>query len=166
MTSEDVTRLIPLKIAVPVTAFNVVEEGILALIYRLRNLWRHTQLAGREDFDRACFLISGDETTTTERYAVAFFQGTQLFALRRLKFFNAKSEAVSDDEMWLARLLVALYSEDYTSARYLMALRIAPAGQRRLMFLTQGLADRLCAETVSAAGETQTPVSRPGHKRR
>jgi hypothetical protein len=150
MTSKDATSAIPLRIMSTMTAINVVEDGIPVLVHRLRNLWRHTQLAGRQDFDRACFLISGDDTTTIERYAAAFFQGTQLFALRRLKFFNAKSEAVSDDEMWLARLLVALYSEDYSSARYLMALRIAPAGQRRLMFLAQGLAKRLCADAVSA----------------
>jgi hypothetical protein len=127
------------------------DERTLGLIGRLRGLWRHTQLNGREDFDRACFLISGDETTTTERYAAAFFQGTQLFALRRLKFFNTKSASVSADEMWLARLLLALYGKDYTSARYLMALRIAPAGRRRLMFLAQGLADRLCTECGPAA---------------
>ncbi len=121
------------------------DQRTLAIVRRLRALWRHTQLSGREDFDRACFLIAGDESTTIERYAAAFFQGTQLFALRRLKFFNTKSDAVSDDEMWLARLLLALYSEDHTSARYLMAIRIAPAGHRRLMFLAQGLASHLCA---------------------
>jgi hypothetical protein len=120
------------------------------VVRRLRALWRHAQLSGREDFDRACFLIAGDDSTTIERYAVAFFQGTQLFALRRLRFFNTKSDAVSDDEMWLARLLLALYSEDHTSARYLIALRIAPAGRRRLMFLAQGLAVRLCAGSTRA----------------
>lgn len=120
------------------------DERTLNLVRRLRALWRHTQLSGREDFDRACFLIAGEDSVAIERYAAAFFQGTQLFALRRLKFFNTKSDAVSDDEMWLARLLLALYSEDHTSARYLMALRIAPAGHRRLMFLAQGLASHLC----------------------
>ena len=126
------------------------DQRTLALVRALRVLWRHTQLSGREDFDRACFLISGDESTTIERYAAAFFQGTQLFALRRLRFFNTKSDAVSDDEMWLARMLLALYSEDHTSARYLMALRIAPAGHRRLMFLAQGLAFHLCAGSMVA----------------
>lgn len=62
------------------------DQRTLAIVRRLRALWRHTQLSGREDFDRACFLIAGDESTTIERYAAAFFQGTQLFALRRLKF--------------------------------------------------------------------------------
>jgi hypothetical protein len=120
----------------------------LDLVRRLRVLWRHAQLSGGVDFDRACFLIAGDESITIERYAAAFFQGTQLFALRRLRFFNTKSDAVSDDEMWLARLLLALYSEDHTSARYLIALRIAPAGHRRLMFLAGGLACRVCAEVT------------------
>jgi hypothetical protein len=114
------------------------------LLAALRDLWRRTQLSGRGDFDRACLLISGDETTTVERYASAFFQGAQIFARRRMTFFNSRSEAYSEDEMWLARILQALHNEDYTSARYLMALRIAPDGARRLMFLAQGLAARLC----------------------
>jgi hypothetical protein len=64
-----------------------------------------------------------------------------------MRFFNAKAQSVSEDEMWLARLLQALNAEDYANARYLMALRISPDGRRRLMFLAQGLAATLCAET-------------------
>jgi hypothetical protein len=144
---NELTQIIPFSRGEFVTRASFVPDArTLDLVRRLRALWRHTQLRGRDDFDRACFLIGGDDSTTIERYAVAFFQGTQLFALRRLRFFNTKSDAVSDDEMWLARLLLALYSEDHTSARYLIALRIAPAGHRRLMFLAQGLACRLCAE--------------------
>lgn len=150
-SDEIMQTVIPFR-GTPPRGIVLVDDRMLALIARLRTLWRHSQLSGREDFDHACVLISGDDNTTIERYAAAFFQGTQLFALRRLKFFNAKAQAVSEDEMWVARLLMALYSEDYTSARYLMALRISPEGRRRLMFLAQGLAARLCAESVAPAG--------------
>jgi hypothetical protein len=122
----------------------VLGERMMELVRALRRLWRRCQLAGRDDFDRACLLIAGHDRASAERYAAAFFQGVQIFARCRLRFFNAKSDAVSDDEMWLARILVSLDTKDYTSARYLMALRIAPEGHRRLMFLAQGLADRLC----------------------
>jgi hypothetical protein len=124
------------------------------LIRVLRVLWRRSQLSGRDDFDRACLLIAGSETTTVERYAAAFFQGVQIFARRNLRFFNTKSEAVSEDEMWLARILLALHGEDYTSARYLMALRVAPEGHRRLGFLAQGLARGLCGEpAIGGSGD-------------
>lgn len=123
-----------------------VDERTLALIGALRRLWRRAQLSHIEDFDHACALIASDRSSSNERYSAAFFQGAQLFSLRRLTFYTAKSEAVSEDEMWLARLLQALYSQDHTSARYLMALRIAAPGHRRLMFLAQGLAAGLCAE--------------------
>lgn len=126
------------------------DSGIMELIRRLRVLWRRCQLSGRDDFDRACLLIAGDETTTAERFAAAFFQGAQIYARCRLRFFNAKSAEVSDDEMWLARLLLSVHAEDYTSARYLMALRIAPEGRRRLMFLGEGLAGHLCAAQAGA----------------
>jgi len=120
-----------------------IDGKTLELVWALRDLWRRTQLAGRGDFDRACMLIAGDRDTTVERYASAFFQGAQIFARRRMQFFNAKSESVSDDEMWLARILQALHKADYTSARYLMALRIDLEGRRRLMFLAQGLSAHL-----------------------
>jgi len=138
-----------------------VDERTLVLIGRLRGLWRHSQLTRRDDFDRACLLLAGDEGMTIERYAVAFFQGAQIFALRRLTFFNAKSTAVSEDEMWLSRILLALYSQDYTSARYLVALRIAPAGHRRLMFLAQGLAKGLCAQFSAGAEQDRGHSLRP-----
>lgn len=120
------------------------DRRTLELVRRLRVLWRHSQLSRRDDFDRACLLIAGDNTTTVERYASAFFQGAQIFARRRLRFFNGKSVSLSDDEMWLARILQALDCGDDVSARYLMALRIAPEGRRRLMFLAQGLTTHLC----------------------
>lgn len=138
-----------------------VDERTLALIRALRGLWRRAQLTHREDFDHACSLIAGDRSTTNERYSAAFFQGAQMFALRRLRFFNAKSDAVSEDEMWLARLLQALYSQDHTSARYLMALRIAPPGHRRLMFLAQGLAAGLCADLSSDTGRDRETTPGP-----
>jgi hypothetical protein len=119
------------------------DAEMLCVLRALRDLWRRTQLAGRGDFDRACLLIGGNATTTAERYASAFFQGAQIFARRRMTFFNSRSATFSDDEMWLARILQALHNEDHTSARYLMALRIAPDGARRLMFLAQGLASHL-----------------------
>jgi hypothetical protein len=122
------------------------------LIRELRVLWRRSQLSRRDDFDHACLLIAGDEEATVERYAAAFFQGVQLFAHRSLRFFNAKSGAVSDDEMWLARILLALEAEDYASARYLMVLRVAPEGRRRLLFLAQRLAGILCGRTAIGHG--------------
>lgn len=125
------------------------DEVTRSIISALRDLWRKTQLSGRGDFDRACLLIAGDEGITADRYASAFFQGAQIFAHRRMIFLNAKASSVSDDEMWLARLLQMLHGGDYASARYLLAMRIAPEGRRRLMFLAQGLASHLCPETLA-----------------
>jgi hypothetical protein len=120
-----------------------VDGETLALVRRLRVLLRECQLSPRIDFDRACSLIAGDVTTTTERYAAAFFQGLQLFATRRLRFFPAKADAVSEDEMWLARLLQALNADDFATAKYLMALRVVGKGHRRLLFLAEKLAQIL-----------------------
>lgn len=136
-------NVVPLMGACAAIGQPAPQGELLRVLRALRDLWGRTQLGGRGDFDRACMLIAGDETTTVERYAAAFFQGAQIFAKRRMTFFNSRSDSFSDDEMWLARILQALHNEDYTSARYLMALRIAPDGARRLMFLAQGLASHL-----------------------
>jgi hypothetical protein len=138
-------NVIPLaRAAMPGSAEIRVDADTLELVRQARVLLRQSQLRGRNDFDRACSLIAGDQSTTTERYAEAFFQGLRSFALRRLRFFPAKADTVSGDEMWMARLFIALRAEDYTSAKYLMALRVAPVGHRRLLFLAERLANVLC----------------------
>lgn len=138
-------NVIPLaRAAMPQTSEIRVDADMLELVRQARVLLRRSQLMRRNDFDRACSLIAGDKNTTVERYAAAFFQGLQIFALRRMQFFPAKADTVSQDEMWLARLLTALKAEDFTSAKYLMALRVAPVGHRRLLFLAEKLAENLC----------------------
>jgi hypothetical protein len=146
------SNVIPLaRAAMPGSTDIRVDARTLELVRQARVLLRQSQLQPRDDFDRACSLIGGDKSTTTERYAAAFFQGLQLFALRRLRFFPAKADTVSNDEMWLARLLMALRDEDYTNAKYLMALRVAPPGHRRLLFLAERLAQILCPADLPQA---------------
>jgi hypothetical protein len=146
-------NVIPLaRAAMPLSDEIRVDAETLELVRQARVLLRQSQLKRRDDFDRACSLIAGNRSTTTERYAAAFFQGLQLFATRRLQFFPAKADTVSRDEMWLARLLMALKAEDYTSSKYLMALRVAPPGHRRLLFLAERLADILCPAHLRPTG--------------
>ena len=148
-------NVIPLaRAAMPSSAEIRVDADMLELVRQARVLLRQSKLKRRNDFDRACSLIAGDKSTTTERYAAAFFQGLQLFALRRLRFFPAKADTVSGDEMWLARLFIALRAEDYAGAKYLMALRVAPVGHRRLMFLAERLAEVLCAAHLRPTAPT------------
>jgi hypothetical protein len=147
-------NVIPLaRAAMPLSDEIRVDAETLELVRQARVLLRQSQLKRRDDFDRACSLIAGNRSTTTERYAAAFFQGLQLFATRRLQFFPAKADTVSRDEMWLARLLMALKAEDYTSSKYLMALRVAPPGHRRLLFLAERLADILCPAHLHPTGQ-------------
>jgi hypothetical protein len=150
-------NVIPLgRAAMPGSTETRVDAGTLELVRQARVLLRQSKLRGRNDFDRACSLIAGDPSTTTERYAAAFFQGLQLFAVRRMRFFPVKADTVSGDEMWLARVLIALRADDYAGAQYMMALRVAPIGHRRLLFLADRLAEVLCPAnlcgTNSAAG--------------
>jgi len=147
-------NVIPLaRAARPLSDEIRVDADTLELVRQARVLLRQSQLKRRNDFDHACSLIAVERSTTAERYAAAFFQGLQLFALRRMRFFPAKADTVSSDEMWLARLLTALKAEDFTSAKYLMALRVASPGHRRLLFLAGKLADILCPADLHPAGE-------------
>lgn len=135
---------------VPAVAL-AIDPAVMRMISKLRSLLYQSLLRPRKDFDHACMLISADENITMERYASAFFHGMELFGLRRLCFYPLSSIAVSDDEMWLARLLISLDKGDYTSARYLIALRAKSQGHRRLLFLAQGL-----AASMSASGALET----------
>ncbi len=127
-------------------AGTVLGAAALERVRTLRRLLGLSLLGERFDVEQACMLIAADRDTTIERYAAAFFHGIETYAKRSLHFFTVKSASVSDDEMWLLRLLESLHEHDFISARYLMALRIEPAGQRRLMFLAAGLADALLGE--------------------
>jgi hypothetical protein len=139
------------RAAMPPRMQTAVNGDILELIRSLRVLLRQSRLRPRTDFDHACSLIAVDSDSTAERYAAAFFQGLQLFALRQLCFFTVRANTASDDEMWLARLLLTLKSGDFTSAKYLMALRIAGKGHRRLLFLAEKLAQILCPPEIEQA---------------
>lgn len=113
------------------------------LVEELRGLLLASLLKPRGEFEKACFLIVGDANVTKERYAAAFFHGLEIYAKRKFEFYNPGSSKLGTDEMWVARLILALKSEDYSTVRYLMSRRIDPAGQRRLSFLAQGLADAM-----------------------
>lgn len=116
---------------------NAIERRI---VQKLRALLLSSLLKPRGDFEKACFLIAADANITTERYAAAFFHGLEIFGIRKFEFYNLGSASVSLDEMWAVRLLLSLLAEDYSTVRYLMSVRIEPAGQRRLGFLAQQLA--------------------------
>lgn len=111
----------------------------LRIVQKLRSLLLSSLVKPRGDFEKACFLIAADANITTERYAAALFHGLELFALRKLEFYNPGSVRASADEMWMARLLLSFRTEDYATIRYLMSARIEPAGQRRVRFLAQQL---------------------------
>lgn len=139
----------------------VIDAGMVRSIQALRQLLSQSLLDPRRDVDQACMLIAADHETTVERYAAAFFHGIEAYARRSLQFFTVKADTVSDDEMWLLRLLQSLDSGDYASARYLMALRIEPAGHRRLMFLAQGLARALHGASPPISSTGMQHASKP-----
>lgn len=124
-----------------------VSEATRRLIVQLRTLLQQSLLRGREDIDKACMLIAADPDVTAERYAAAFFHGLELYGRRNIKFFTTKAQEISIDEMWMTRLLEAFQGRNEINARYLLSLRVEPAGRRRLAFLANSLARALLPET-------------------
>jgi hypothetical protein len=120
-------------------------ESERRLIGWLRRLFVASLVRPRVDFDKACFLIAGDPAITAERCATAFFHGLKIYGSRATEFYAAGVSEASHDEMWMIRLLSALQDQNYSTVRYLMALRVKPAGRRRLTFLAQEL-DRSIAD--------------------
>jgi hypothetical protein len=122
------------------------DDSTKGLVLKLRLLLQQSLLRPRQDWDKACMLIAAEPDVTLDRYATAFFHGLEVHGRRTMQFFMPQAEEISDDEMWMVRLLTQLQAEDAMNARYLIALRVEPAGRRRILFLASGLARWLAVQ--------------------
>lgn len=143
-------------------AVSIPDEAAMLLIGRLRRLMLRSLLQPRHDLDHACMLIAATPSASAERYSAAFFHGLECFARRKLRFYTSKALKASDDEMWLTRLMGALQTGDGCSAQYLLASRVEARGRRRLLFLAQGLANALLAESAEDEFDTIQPERQSG----
>jgi len=114
----------------------------------LRWLALKSALAPKPDLERACRLLAGDPRPSLERFAVAFFRGLSRKARRGMTFHRPGVEALSDDEVWLTRLIAAWEAGDAPAASALVAWRVRPDGRRWLRFLSDGLARALAERRV------------------
>lgn len=110
---------------------------------RLRWFALRSRLAGKPDLERACFLLAGEANVSLDRYAAAFFHGLAQRAHRRMVFFRPGTRTVSDDEMWVIRLLAAHRGGRPAVAGALVKWRVRPDGHRWLRFLSEHLAEAL-----------------------
>ena len=110
---------------------------------RLRWFALRSRLAAKPDLERACFLLAGEANVSLGRYASAFFHGLAQRAHREMVFYRPGTRAVSDDEMWLVRLLAAHRGDHRALAIALVKWRVRPDGHRWLRFLSEHLAQAL-----------------------
>lgn len=122
------------------------EERIV--LDRLRWLAIRSRLAPRPDLERACFLLAGETDVSLERFAIAFFRGLEERATRDMSLYRPGTQAVSDDEAWLIRLIAAWQSGDEKAASALVSWRICPESRRWMRFLSAGLVRALDPQTV------------------
>jgi len=113
------------------------------LVQKLRALLQESLLQPTQDLHHACVVIAADPQTSIERIAAAFFHGLDIYARRRMVFFNTRASGVSGGERWMARLLQVLSQGDEASARYLIESTIEPSGRRWMLFLARELAAQL-----------------------
>lgn len=106
---------------------------------RLRWLALRAQLAPKPDLERACFLLAGESGVSFERYAVAFFRGLAGAAAGSMVLYRPGARCLSDDEVWLMRLVAAWRANDSKGAAALVAWRVRPADRRWLRFLSAGM---------------------------
>jgi hypothetical protein len=126
------------------------DDSTRRLVRRLRLLLQQSLLRPRQDWDKACMLIAAEPDVTLDRYAAAFFHGLEVHGRRTFHFFMPQADEISDDEMWMVRLVTQLQAEDMMNARYLVALRVEQAGRRRILFLARGLAMWLATHEAEA----------------
>ncbi len=110
---------------------------------RLRWLALRSRLAPRPNLEKACFLLAAGREASLERISVCFFHGLSAHGRHDMVLYRQGAKAVSDDEIWLMRLLAAWRRGDSRAAGALVAWRVAPSHQRWLRFLAEGLSKAL-----------------------
>lgn len=110
---------------------------------RLRWLALRSQLAPKPDLERACFLLAGEREVSFERFAITFFRGLSAAASTSMEMYRPGTPGLSDDEIWLMRLVAALKRGDGPAAGALVSWRVLPKGRRWLRFLAAGMVDGL-----------------------
>jgi hypothetical protein len=106
---------------------------------RLRWMALRAQLAPRPDLERACFLLAGESGASFERFAICFFRGLDARSRRAMVFYRPGAKHLSDDEIWLLRLVSAWRRGEEKAASALVSWRVAEPGRRWLRFLSAGM---------------------------
>lgn len=105
-------------------------------IDRLRWMALRSQLAPRPDLERACFLLAGETGVSFERFAIAFFRGLSASARCPMVFYRPGARHLSDDEIWLMRLVSAWRRGEEKGAAALVSWRVERPSRRWIRFLS------------------------------
>ncbi|WP_152047989.1 hypothetical protein [Aureimonas psammosilenae] len=106
---------------------------------RLRWMALRSRLAPKPDLERACFLLAGETGVSFERFAIAFFRGLDSRASGAMVTYRPGARDLSDDEVWLLRLVSAWRRGEEKAAAALISWRIEPMSRRWLRFLSAGM---------------------------
>lgn len=112
---------------------------------RLRWLALRSQLAPKPDLERACYVLAGEPAASLDRYATAFFRGLCDNASHEMAIYRPGAKAVSDDEIWLTRLLAAWRGGEEKLAAALVGWRVRRPAQRWMRFLSANMVRALDA---------------------
>ncbi|MEO0496818.1 MAG: hypothetical protein AAF141_05530 [Pseudomonadota bacterium] len=141
-TNTNVVRPACFGRAVQVQPVAISETERLTLD-RLRWLAIRASLHGREDMDQACALLVGDANQSFERFGEMFFRGLAMHSRHRLRFHRPRATEMTDDEIWLLRLLRMYAQNDSAQAARMIAWHIPKGEQRWMRFLAEGIARRV-----------------------
>jgi hypothetical protein len=116
-------------------------------IDRLRWMAMRSRLAPRPDLERACFLLAGETDVSFERFAIAFFRGLDIRGSRPMAFYRPGARQLSDDEIWLMRLVSAWRRGEESGAAALVSWRVQASARRWLRFLSAGMVRAMDGDT-------------------
>lgn len=119
-------------------AAHPVSEGERIDLDRLRWLAMRSQLAPRHDPEKACYLLAAEKDVSLERFSIAFFRALSGMS-REMVLYRPGAKSVSDDEIWLLRLVAAWRSNSDAAAGALVAWRVSPPARRWMRFLSAGM---------------------------
>lgn len=106
---------------------------------RLRWLALRAQLAPKHDLAEACYVLAGEPAASLDRYANAFFRGLCDNASGEMTLYRPGARLMSDDEIWLLRLVKAWRSGEERTAGALVGWRVRASARRWMRFLSSNM---------------------------
>lgn len=110
----------------------------------LRLVALECRVAARTDLFKACAVLSNKEDVARDAFSRALLKCLREAISSKPVFYQPGTVALSFDEAWLMRALIAARGGDGDSLAFLIRSRVPKMYQRNIAFLINGISEQFC----------------------